>query len=50
MKKLLFFYFLTILLIILFSSCRSVRGYESNTHQFIGYGTYKAPNVKGLDK
>lgn len=40
------------LLIALFfmASCRPTRGYEHVTKDYIGYGTYKAPNKKGLDK
>jgi hypothetical protein len=46
MKKLL----LIVAVLFVFCSCRSTRGYEYVTKNYIGYGTYKAPNKKGLDK
>lgn len=46
MKKLL----LILSVMFIFSSCVTSRGYEHVTKNYIGYGTYKAPNKKGLDK
>lgn len=48
--KIFLVYLLLISLILFLGSCRSTRGYEHCTKNFIGYGTYKAPNKKGLDK
>lgn len=46
MKKL----FWLVIILFLLQACRTTRGYEHVTKNYIGYGTYQPPNKKGLDK